>query len=288
MKRLAWLVGALLLLEALLRLGPGPWRPFADLAALPTVSAPDAELGWANRQAVIDWPGVGLVDLSDGCRGSCEGPVHWYGGSWVFGFGLPDDAVVSAALGHGNHAVPGYGTVQSWLAWRRERHDRVIYGLTELHDARNAGAWSWLRALDRARRGQAWVQVPWAGWQGGALVLQPPAPYRHWALSEHSALVDGIERSRDYWHDRWLRTEQTEATVQLIGRWAEEVSGGGGRLVVALLDAPQDGATYLARLTELGVEVHDLREQGGRLPDGHPDASAHSAWAEHFRGSIAP
>lgn len=114
--------------------------------------------------------------------------------------------------------------------------------------------------------------------------------YRHWPWSEELALVDLAERARVEVHDRTLG-DLPEATVQLILRFQRTVEADGGRFVVALLDAPRRAPFYLERLTEEGVEIHDLRDP--KYPadwvvpgDGHPDARIHRDWAEQLAETL--
>ncbi|MCB9674376.1 MAG: hypothetical protein H6737_04620 [Alphaproteobacteria bacterium] len=273
--------------------GLGPWRPFESFANVPTLSASDPALGWVNAPGTFVLNGTPVTIAADGTRGPTaeEGrSVGLFGGSYAFGYGLGDADVLTAVLqalrpdlSVRNHAVPGYGTLQSVLLYESladPPHD-VIYGLVELHDGRNAAAWSWLHALERASRGQAWVAVPGAWWDGESLVYAAPIAYHHWAASERSALIDRLEHARNAVHDRFLRTK-AETTVRLVLRFRDAVQADGGRFRVALLDAPTRHPHYLARFAEEGVDVLDLRHP--QLPawsipgDGHPDARVHRDW----------
>ncbi|MCO4747586.1 MAG: hypothetical protein KC912_22485, partial [Proteobacteria bacterium] len=208
MKRVvASTLGSLLACELALRLvGLGPWAPFADFAEVPPMSDPHPALGWVNRPGQHAFPGAPVFIAADGARGQASdsaADVGLYGGSYVFGYGLAEDQVVSVQLADRrpdlavrNHGVPGYGTLQSQALEASVGAEAVVvYGLIDLHDARNAGAWSWLAGLERASRGQAWVQSPAAWWDGEALQYGEPTGYRHWELSESVALVALVERS---------------------------------------------------------------------------------------------
>lgn len=284
--------------------GVGPWKAFQTFEELPAMSSPHVQLGWVNRPGQYRYKiGGRVVDMqiaADGRRGR-PGPseVGLFGGSFVFGFGLSDHEVMSAQLEDqrpdlqvANHGVPGYGTLQALLRYRDMDAPPpvVVYGLVELHEGRNVGAWSWLHALDRARRGHHWVATPAVRWEGEALRNLGPVEYRHWAWSETSALVDLFERARIEVHDRTLG-DLPEATVQLILRFRGQVDRDGGRFVVALLDAPRRATFYLERLEEEGVEVLDLRHP--RYPrewvvpgDGHPDARVHRDWGQQLAGAL--
>lgn len=295
MRALLVCVGLLAATEVGLRVtGRGPWRPFADLAQVPRMSAPDPELGWVSLPGDHVWStATGTVrthiaaDGSRGFPGTGERTVVLLGGSYMFGFGLSDEDVVNSRLVRLradlrviDHAVPGYGTHQSALLAERLdlRGATVVYGLVELHEGRNVAATSWLRGLEQGARDQAWVRVPWARWDGERLLSGPPVGYRHWSLSERVALVDAGERAWIGLTDRLLRTK-LETTVRLITDLRDRVEAAGGRFLVALLDLPTRHATYASRLAAAGVETLDL-QVSGRLPDGHPDASTHAEWAE--------
>lgn len=293
------LVLTLVLAELGLRaLGQGPWTPFETFATLPRMSDPHPALGWVNRPGDHLQPtGEGPVRVhiaADGSRGpppTAGGtPVDLYGGSFVFGFGLPDDQTLGARLAAlrpdlavRDRAVPGYGTLQSLLAYERGPREPgfVVYGLVELHDGRNVGARSWRHALDRASRGQAWAAPPSARWDGTELIFTPPLPWRHSPAAEHLALADAAERAWIGLLDRGLRTK-SETTVQLVRAFRDRVEGDGGRFVVALLEAPTRAAFYQRRLAAEGVALLDLRDADRpdrALPDGHPDALSQDRWA---------
>lgn len=284
--------GLLLLTEGFLRVtGRGPWRPFAALLDVPTVSAPDAELGWVNHAGVHAWPAGGTTTIDPaGVRAPGRQSGHrvvLLGGSFLFGFGLDDADVVSTGLEAlrpdlqvENRSVPGYGTLQSLLlAERLDLHDTtVVYGFLELHEGRNAAVPSWLRALDRSPGAQGWARTPRASWDGEQLVFEPPVGRTHWWSSEHVALVDAGERAWVGLLDRLHRTK-AETTVRLVERLDERVAAQGGRFLVALIDVPTRRSFYTHRFAELTTV--DL-PVGATLPDGHPDASTHARWAEQL------
>lgn len=292
------LVG-LVLVEALLRMtGVGPWRPFPDLAAAPVLAAPDPALGWTNAPGAHAFGDhVVHVDSSRhrAVPGASRPATTWLvGGSFVFGYGLPDDATVAARLqalrpdlAVANHAAPGWGTVQSLLDFERSDGpvEHVVYGLVDLHDARNAAAWVWLHALDRSGATHAWKAVPSAWWDGASLHHRPPRAYRHLALSEHVAVVDLGERAWLHLRDRW-EGRKSEATVQTVRVFRDAVQARGAAFTVVLLHAPRRAEYYLRRFAEEDLPLIDLRDPAfpreGALPDGHPDASMHARWAQQL------
>lgn len=298
---------SVLVAEGLLRaLDVGPWRPFAALADVPVLTTPHPTIGWVNRPGTYRYrpspqaPDPVRVTIDAEARRQVTGPdrgrvVDLYGGSFIFGFGLDDSEVVSARLAVArpdlqirNHAVPGYGTVQArLLSATQPTPDVVVYGLVELHDARNVAARTWLHGLERAGSHHPWHGVPWAVWDGRALHEHPPASWRHWPLSEWSAVVHLVERASLDLRDRTLNTK-TETTVQTVLRWRDEVMP--ARFVVALLHAPSRHRAYLRRFSEEGVEVIDLREHGypeHTVPgDGHPAALVHQRWADTLSGAL--
>jgi hypothetical protein len=299
LRALAVCLGLLLVTEAGLRVtGRGPWRPFETFANAPRISDPDAERGWVNRPGRYAFPvGDARVTVTiDGQRRRSGGPapptspaIGLFGGSYVFGFGVDDADVVSAHLGAENHAVPGYGTLQSVLAYEAlpSPPPVVVYGLVGLHDGRNAGLWSWARAIERSSNTDAdWGAIPTAWWDGEALRYGESTRYTHWPASEHVALIDLVERARNAIRDRFWRTK-SETTVRLIERFDRSVRANGGRFLVALLDAPGRDAFYLRRLEALGIAVLDLRHPQRHewiVPgDGHPDARMHAYWASRLR-----
>ena len=285
-------------IEGALRMtGRGPWTPFDDLARLPRLSEPDPTLGWVNRPGVFEWDG-NTVSIGSMGRAHLEAPgatrsVGVFGGSYVYGFGVDDGEVLTRLLAEArpdldvrNHGVPGYGTLQAMGASRAHPTDIVVYGLVELHDGRNVGAWSWLHALERSARGQSWGAPPSAVWHGSAVRYGAPQGYQHWAWSERIALIDLAERTWLGLHDRFLRTK-TATTVQLILAWRAEVEARDGQFVVALLEAPTRHRAYLKDLGEAGVNVLDLRlDVPLQLPDGHPSAAAHAQWARALQRAL--
>lgn len=281
----------------------GPWAPFEALEHAPTMTRPDDALGWAPVPGVYRWkpdPQADAVRLTlgaDGGRGEAgKASVLLFGGSFMLGFGVDDGEDVGAVLARElpgesvrNFGVPGYGTLQA-----RRHYERVIdqadpgatilYGLNELHDARNACTRSWLHALDRAGAHHPWVQCPWAAFNGQAVVEHAPRRYAHLRASEVSALVHLLELASIDLRDRFLRTK-TETTIRLVAGWRDRVESAGGRFKVALLWAPTREDAYLRRLSELGVSLVDLRGagfpavDGSAIPvDGHPSAQTHERW----------
>lgn len=286
----------LVVVEGALRgFGLGPWTEFRSFEHVPTLTQADPTLGWVNRPgqysyAAADGSPVQVSVAPTGARGADVGATWLMGCSFVYGFGLSDEDVVSAQLARlrpdvrpVNHAVPGYGTVQSAMLWQRSGSpgQTIVYGLTELHDGRNVAANTWLHALDRAGPSHDWTGVPSAVWDGVALQRSPPRRYAHWPLSELLAVVDLTERASLRVRDRFLRTK-SETTIQVIREWSDAVGEAGGELVVALLHAPSRERHYTRRLDEEGVRWLDLRSPRfpeATLPDGHPDASLHAGWA---------
>ncbi len=298
-------VGLLLLGEVGLRVtGRGPWRPFEDLSDLPPMSQPDPELGWTNLPGDHQHPTpsgpVSVHIRNDGGRGRVSDVgerVVLLGGSYVFGFGLPEDAVVSAQLQDRrpdlsveNHAVPGYGTVQSLLTAERLAstggltNTTVIYGFVELHEGRNVAVPSWLHGLERSSRTQSWARVPSASWDGSQLRFHAPRGYTHWPMSERIALVDAIERAWVGLRDRLYRNK-AETTARLMARLRDQIEERGGRFVVALLDVPTRQPFYTRRLEELDVPRVELEVQD-RLADGHPGPATHAAWASRLAEAL--
>jgi hypothetical protein len=294
---IASVVLALAAVEGGLRLtGLGPWRAFASFDAMPTLTVADAELGWVNRPGDYaytrpDGADVRVHITPSGARGARDQGRTWImGGSFAYGFGVTDAQTVTAQLDRlrpdlqaVNRAVPGYGTAQSALLWRRLGGPAdVVYGLTDLHDGRNVAAGAWLHTLDRAGPHHDWAGVPAAEWDGQRLQRRPPQRYRHWPLSESIALVDLVERATLRVQDRLLRTK-SETTMQLVREWRDAVEAQGGSFVVALLHAPDRERYYRRRLQELGVrfiDIQDPRFPDAAIPeDGHPDETIHAAWA---------
>jgi hypothetical protein len=277
------------LAEAGLRVTRGCWRPFEDFEDVPRLTDPHPGLGWVNRPGAHGLPGGTIDAFGDRHSGN---DVVLFGGSFVYGYGLPDGQIVHDHLqrtGYSvrNRAVPGYGTVQSaaLAATTEVRGTTVVYGFVELHEARNVAAGSWLHALERAGRDQPWVAVPWARWDGERLLRGGPIAYEHWSWSERSALVDATERGWVHLGDRLLRTK-AETTVRVIEEFRTDVEARGGRFVVALLDVPTRNAFYVRRLEAANIATVDLQVSAPHLPDGHPSASHHHAWAERLAGVL--
>ena len=299
------ILAALLLAEVGLRAaGVGPWTPFAALADVPVMTDPDPELGWRPRPGVYRWqpdpdaPPVTLTLGDDGGRGPNPEASTWiFGGSFALGFGVHDTDHLAARLPDArSHGVPGYGTLQSWRRYRQLRStsaapDTVIYGLVDLHDARNACTRSWLHTLDRAPRHHPHVRCPWAMVEDGALVEHPPRTGSHWPVSEHIALIVLVERVTIDLLDRPLN-RKTETTVQLVRAFRDEVEADGARFVTALLWAPSRRRAYTTRLAEEGVDVVDLTDLGypdgdTAVPvDGHPSAALHARWAARLSAHL--
>jgi hypothetical protein len=304
---------ALTVAEVAVRLmGHAPWRAIRSFDAAPTMTEPDADLGWRNKPGAHRYNPSGqaggeiaVTINGDGGRGNYAdnggtSPVWMMGCSFTYGWAVTDGAeypAVAAARLNGQHAIqnwgaPGYSTVQSYLLFERLRQSRpppyaVVYGLVEFHDERNAGTRNWLGLLTRAAARQNWLQVPYAslGANGEAQFL-PPSTYRRWPGTEFSALLHLAQDATDRWLDRPLQAQGPELTIRTIQHWRQVATSQGTRFAVALLFAPTRGDFYRQRLRQEGIPLIDVAGTpypgpGTAVPsDNHPNASIHKLWGE--------
>jgi hypothetical protein len=322
MTRIALLVlmsvlSALLLAEGLLRLlGYGAWTPVNNFDTAPVVTEPDSELGWRNKPGRYAYSVTGdgdnritLTLAADGTRGigadatATARPEIWlFGGSFTQGWGVTDQEAFSERLAakfdtveFRNFAVPGYGTLQSYLSYRSQLKEQkavpllVIYGFTDFHLERNVATKGWLYLLDRAASRQAWVRSPYARLTSdGYLLLHAPRGYTRWPLSDHSALVTLVQQTWIELSDQRLRSQMDQVNLAILREWNALVRESGSKFVVVLLYAPEAGAGLRQRLGQEQIECVDIADtpypqDGTRvLRDGHPNGQIHGLWAERL------
>lgn len=161
---LAGVTFALLVAEGIVRaIGLAPWTPLVVSPGAPVMTEADAKLGWRNRPGQYlyktrpDQPnGIHVLVDPDGgrfTRSAAQGqPVWFLGGSFTFGWAVDDAQPFPQVFADArpdrpvkNYAVPGYGTVQSYLAYQQRmvnnpaRPADVVYGFIERHVERNRG-----------------------------------------------------------------------------------------------------------------------------------------------------
>ena len=206
--------------ELVLRLrGFGPWRKMAVYASAPITTMPDPQLGWVNQPGDYlypvhgaDRPPVRITILPDGARGHAPAvgatpDIAVFGCSFAHGWGVGDDEAFPALLQRmekrevANYGVVGYGTLQSFLLWKRQSgngrmHPRVVvYGFLDHHVERNVAPPEWLHVLAAIAKHDERLAIPFAylDGAGGRLAIAGPVRYPRWPLREHLALVSFLQ-----------------------------------------------------------------------------------------------
>ena len=289
--------------------GQQPWSTVDRFPQQPVMHEPDAVLGWRAKPGVYRFPGyvadappIRITVWSDGRRASAPEPlpqarrVVFVGDSLTQGWAVSDDETFVWKMQQRfptvellNFGTGGYSTYQALLLLTRVLETEpppalVVYGFADFHELRNVGALLWMRDLARhARTGQ--VALPYCTLDPtGALVRHAPESYPLWPLREHSAAVTLAAEG----YARWLardRTQGRSVTDQLLAELDRVTREHGGRLLVAVLFAPDSAATdYASSLTTRGTSVVDCRvpiTADLLVPgEGHPSGKLHDAWAD--------
>jgi hypothetical protein len=304
----------LLAFEIALRMaGYQPWRATPMVVGMPRMSDPDPELGWVSRPGVYRYQHskreIQVTIQADGSRGPPvrpgeRGEIWFTGGSFIQGWGLDDANTLPSLIAarfpeHAvrNLAVPGYGTLQSELLYRRLTESQeggprlVVYGYVSFHEMRNTAAPAWLRRLRVIADENEWIELPYARWDPkNGLRSFPPRGYVKWPLSEHSALIALVQGRASALHGRSSAGEQRAVTLRLLERWQQRVERDGGEFLVMVLAVPDPElrttlAGFDARgLTHLTCPRAPFPKPGTLLPDMHPNELANRGWAECLAG----
>ncbi|MCB1876333.1 MAG: SGNH/GDSL hydrolase family protein [Chromatiales bacterium] len=303
---LAGVTFALLVAEGIVRaIGLAPWTPLVVSPGAPVMTEADAKLGWRNRPGQYlyktrpDQPnGIHVLVDPDGgrfTRSAAQGqPVWFLGGSFTFGWAVDDAQPFPQVFADArpdrpvkNYAVPGYGTVQSYLAYQQRmvnnpaRPADVVYGFIERHVERNRGGRQWLATLTRAAWPRGPIRLPYLGAGAG---IEPPRSYRIWPLARFSALVNLVQNSYDREADRHLPDDAQASLLALLNRWRREVEQTGSRFHMIVLYDENRFMDYGQVFRRAGLDV--IACAPTRYPavdtqvpgDHHPNAGIHRLW----------
>ena len=278
-------------------------------------AAPDARLGWRNREGTftaIEGPRSPMRFLADGrrfdpaARGRKEGAeILLVGGSFAQGYGVRDGETFAALLNARfpalhvlNYGTGGYSTLQALRMAERQlaapqRKGRVralVYAMIAHHAARNVAAVDWVRYLTTSD-GRL-LAPPHMRLKGGRLVPHAGGPVPVWPLETRSALVrlahDGLLALV---HDA-SEAESMRVTIALVQRMQALARRHGALfLTMGLTALPEP---LRAGLREAAIPFLDCNVPGWwRRPEmrvggrGHPSARLHRAYADCLGAWIA-
>jgi len=298
--------------ELLLRMtGHRPFEPLGGEWRGPIMHEPDAVLGWKAKPGCYRVPpfapdGVPteVTILPGGERRAgaqvarAGETVVLVGCSYVFGWGLSDADTLAWKLQARfprsrirNFGTAGYSTLQALLLLRRlfaepDPPAHVIYGLVELHEARNMAAAWWARAL-ASKAAEGYAAVPGCSLApGNRLACRPPAAYPVWPLAAWSATITFLQDLVGMRQPRVLWGEPPQVTELLIVEMARLVQAAGSRFTVAVLEFSSATRTtrYLEFLRRADIDALDctipipleMRVAG----DLHPNGDVNTRWAE--------
>jgi hypothetical protein len=298
---------ALALTEAGLRvLGFNPRRAASPRLG-PSISMPDAKLGWVNRPGTYLSPEAGkaaMTFLVDHSRRSWEAPaktaqrgeVLVVGCSFTQGFGIADEDTFSYLLNQRyphlmfhNFGTGGYGTYQSLLRIEqnlsRANTDEiplVIYGFIDLHLQRNVAVANWVRSL-AARRTQ-YVVPPHVRAGKNGLEYYGPDSISFWPLESRSALVALLANA---YLELRLRNQgsQLPATTKLIEQMNSLVVARRKRFLIVILNRPPKGLVPFLENKAISYvncdnPAFDKMSSEYHLGGiGHPNAAQNVLWA---------
>jgi hypothetical protein len=290
--------------------GPGSERIGIDERDL---ALEDPELGWVSRPGTAHSTEEGHLEIGiwpDGQRASGPAPGRtaarsaWlFGCSFTLGFGVRDHETYAWGLNarfpdvrFENHAVAGYGTVQSLRLLERRLRERgsapdlVVYGFIGDHGRRNVASLKWVKSLVISHG--LYLVPPRVELDGDGLVFHPLGRIDPWPLERGSAWVAAA-------HDLWLRApfagrgdDKVEASNRLVEQMAERVREAGSRYLVALLHkVPPEMPPFLdaagidhVDCTNPAYEDDPRFKVGGV---GHPSALQHALWTDCLARALA-
>ncbi|MGB0525882.1 MAG: hypothetical protein ACPGJS_23080 [Flammeovirgaceae bacterium] len=240
-----------------------------------------------------------------------EYTIQLHGCSYTYGFGIADSLTVAYQLQERlkptisveNHAVLGYGNVQSYHAIQAaiqagNQPDLVIINYASFHDDRNVLTPMYRKDLKNGfanadssmhvRYQQ--LRFPYVKWQNNQLTFcwdRWDHIYQNWIGREHSALINLLQTIADKWSiSRFKKEEWTNLLFKEIHQLCTQhhikllVTGitQNHRTEELLFYCQQQG------IPTLNISVDLLDVQFNNLPfDTHPNGNAHT----HFATALA-
>ena len=233
--------------------------------------------------------------------------VHVHGCSFTYGQGVPQGQEWPSLLQQKlpsssihNYAVPGYGTVQSWMTIKSVLEEEenlpqtiILAYSAYLHDGRNSMTWlqrrQWSAAF-QSNHGEAdellrTARFPFVKDSTLQLAhIEASSLYRGWPGSRLSAIIALVENA-------WLNIDHGNPnhhnlSITLIEDINTLCRMKGVRFVLMGITNEELTENTLKALSEMGIEVCsaglDLSDPRNNLMpfDGHPSAEAHKLYAQ--------
>ena len=223
--------------------------------------------------------------------------LHFFGCSFTYGYGVDDDETFAAQtqatfsqLGVNNHAVIGYGTIQSLLQLKKaetvEKDDWIIMCFSSHHFMRNSLSQEYRsrlkigfenssknlqKKMDRARFpmlescGDSIRYVKWT------------EMYENWPGREYSASINFLQTTVDYYKDKQL--DEVELALCIIQQMQLICEQKGANLAIACLDSDDKTAQLEQKLPEtpwLNIGFDFENTNLTNFPyDNHPNETGH-------------
>ncbi len=260
--------------------------------------APDADLGWRNRQGQFqlmdsqrnrpflytNWSqGRRATADRDPAPDAASTRVLFFGDSYVQGYGLSNpqtfEWMIQARhpeLAVSNFGTANYGTYQSYLAIAKYIRGpcSAYYLFNGFHERRNVGDPDWLRIFSEPPPG---LFFPFAELSGSTLRPSKSRGEMMWPVSRWlrtAALAqDYCQRLTSYPR---MRNERL-VTEALIEKMNTTLLAAGGIFTVILFDlTPDQRRDYRQFMQSRGIRFVDcdypeMQDPHYRLPDGHPN-----------------
>jgi lysophospholipase L1-like esterase len=228
--------------------------------------------------------------------------IHFYGCSFTYGYGVNDGETFAALTQEAfpdhkivNHAVMGYGTIQSYLQVLENKeiraNDLVVLCFSSEHFKRNVlsnayrlhlkiGFENASVNLNQQMKGARFPY--WNHCDSTPQFEQWENIYAHWPLREYSPGVNLLQSQVERFQDAQIN--EVGLTACLIERMAAKVSDLNGRFLVVCLDTNEttkklQEQTNVPFWLNVGFDFNDQHLTNHPF-DTHPNASGHRVIAD--------
>ncbi len=311
----ASLLIGLAVFEIFLRLsGKTTWSEEKVYSHCPVMTMPDEEIGWVNKPGVYkysttnDTKNVITVTIDqDSARGaikeeSSKPEIWFFGGSFTFAWSVADGGDYPAQIARQlpqfrirNFGAPGYGTLQSYLLFRRLLQTTgvkpllVVYGFVSTHGYRNVANHWWLHSIRRAEGEQAWAKTPYARFDElKNYQIYAPKKYSKWPLSQYLATINLIQDSFNKVDDVSISKQILLVTAKILTDWIHEAREVNAKFIVynIWVSPKSSWRNVLGKINIPFIDTSEFFQLGPQATvpgdPNHPNISVHRDWADHF------
>lgn len=311
----ASLLVSLAIIEICIRLsGKTTWSEEKVYHHCPIMTMPDEEIGWINKPGVYKYSttndGRNVITVTidqDSARGvtkeeSSKPEIWFFGGSFTFAWSITDGGDYPSQIGQQlpqfrirNFGAPGYGTLQSYMLFRRLLQTSgikpvlVVYGFVFTHGSRNVANHWWLYNIRRAEGEQAWAETPYARLdESGSYKIYPPKKYSKWPLSQYFATINLIQDCYNKVDDDNINKQISAVTAKTLNDWNHEARTVKAKfLVYNIWIPPKSGWRGVLRKNKIlsidPVKMFHLSPRTTISGDpNHPNIFVHRYWADYF------